>query len=95
MSFTEPGFIREATLLREQVENFDAYPFSIPAIHELRTLKLNPRVTFLVGENGTGKSTVYNVSTAAVPRVSADAAPDVTIAASLCTSVAMRSPTLS
>jgi predicted ATPase len=58
LSFTEPGFIREAVLLREQVEDFDAYPFSIPAIHELRSLKLNPRVTFLVGENGSGKSTL-------------------------------------
>ena len=46
-----------------------------------------------------GRSTIFwrsvPVSTAAVPSVSADAAPDVTIAASLFTSFAMRSPILS
>ena len=46
-----------------------------------------------------GRSTIFcgslPVSTAAVPRVRAEAAPDVTMAASLRTSVAIRSPTLS
>ena len=45
-----------------------------------------------------GSSTIFfwsvPVSTAAVPSVRAEAAPDVTIAASACTSVAIRSPTL-
>ena len=58
MSFDAPGFIREVTLIRDQVADFEAYPFSIPAIRGLHTLKLNPRVTFLVGENGSGKSTL-------------------------------------
>jgi predicted ATPase len=34
------------------------YPFSIPAIHGLHSIALHPRVTFLVGENGVGKSTL-------------------------------------
>jgi len=58
LSFDAPGFIREVTLIRDQVADFEAYPFSIPAIRGLHTLKLNPRVTFLVGENGSGKSTL-------------------------------------
>ena len=45
-----------------------------------------------------GRPTIFcrsvPVRTAAVPSVSADAAPDVTIAASQCSSAAMRSPTL-
>jgi predicted ATPase len=52
------GFIREVTLLRDRIASFDVYPFSIPAVRHLRSLKLNPAVTFLVGENGTGKSTL-------------------------------------
>ena len=34
------------------------YPFSIPAIKNLKRLKLESNVTFFVGENGTGKSTL-------------------------------------
>ena len=34
------------------------YPFNIPAIRNLGRLPLHPLVTFLVGENGTGKSTL-------------------------------------
>ena len=50
--------MRGITLLREQVESFDRYPFAIPAIQQFRTLELHPRVTFFVGENGSGKSTL-------------------------------------
>jgi predicted ATPase len=45
-------------LKRDQVRSFDRYPFSIPAIRDLYTLELHPKVTFLVGENGVGKSTL-------------------------------------
>lgn len=45
-------------LLPERVPSFDEYPYSIPAIRHLRRLPLHPHVTFFVGENGTGKSTL-------------------------------------
>jgi hypothetical protein len=51
-------FLRSVTLLRDRVESFDAYPFSIPAVRHLKTLEFHPKVTFFVGENGTGKSTL-------------------------------------
>lgn len=35
-----------------------SYPFSIPAVQKLESIKFNNPVTFLVGENGTGKSTI-------------------------------------
>ena len=50
-------FIRSVELRREDVPDFDAYPFSIPAVRALDRLELGP-VTFLVGENGSGKSTL-------------------------------------
>jgi predicted ATPase len=36
----------------------DSYPFSIPAVQALGVLEPHPDVTFFVGENGAGKSTV-------------------------------------
>lgn len=36
----------------------DRYPFNIPAIQSLRSLDFTSNVTFFVGENGSGKSTV-------------------------------------
>ena len=51
-------FLREVTLDRRRVPSFTKYPFCLPAIRRLRTLKLHPKVTFLIGENGMGKSTL-------------------------------------
>ncbi|MEX1056288.1 MAG: AAA family ATPase [Natronospirillum sp.] len=51
-------YLREISLKRDQVESFDHYPFSIPAVRELDSLALSPEVTFFVGENGSGKSTL-------------------------------------
>ncbi len=52
------GFIRSLALLRAQVDSFDVYPFSLPAIRHLDALVLHSKVTFFIGENGTGKSTL-------------------------------------
>ncbi len=43
---------------REEVSDFAAYPFAIPAVRFLNELPLDENVTFLIGENGTGKSTL-------------------------------------
>jgi predicted ATPase len=51
-------FVRSVVLKRDEVESFDAYPFSIPAIRKLTELELDAAVTLLAGENGSGKSTV-------------------------------------
>jgi predicted ATPase len=52
------NFLLGLSLRRDEVPSFDAYPFSIPAIHGLRDLRFEHPVTFLVGENGSGKSTL-------------------------------------
>lgn len=51
-------YLRSAELLRERVPDFGNYPFSVPAVRHLETFNFHPKVTFLVGENGTGKSTL-------------------------------------
>jgi predicted ATPase len=59
-------YLRSVTLLRERVESFDVYPFSIPALRDLETLDFDPNVTFLIGENGSGKSTLIEAIAVAV-----------------------------
>ena len=58
MTFETRPFVSEVRLLRERVPSFEEYPFSLPAIKNLRSVELHPRVTFFVGENGSGKSTL-------------------------------------
>ncbi len=57
MKMTSP-FLREISL-KEKPDHLDVYPFSIPSLHE-GALQMNftAPVTFFVGENGSGKSTV-------------------------------------
>ena len=50
--------ILDVTLVREWVRSFDEYPFCIPGVRNLTTLKFHPKVTYFVGENGAGKSTL-------------------------------------
>lgn len=50
--------LKSITLIRERVNEWDKYPFSVPTILNLDELKLWSRVCFFVGENGTGKSTL-------------------------------------
>jgi predicted ATPase len=38
--------------------NFEQFPFCLPIIKALKTIKFPTQVTFFVGENGTGKSTI-------------------------------------
>ncbi|UVI33711.1 AAA family ATPase [Paenibacillus spongiae] len=45
-------------LLRDQVDNFDRYPYSLDAVKNLERLEFHPNVTYIVGENGMGKSTL-------------------------------------
>lgn len=51
-------YIRYIELDRERVPSFSKYPFNLPAIKGLDTLTFHPQVTFIVGENGSGKSTI-------------------------------------
>lgn len=52
------SFIRGIRLKRDQVPSFTDYPFHLPSINKLNELDFHPNVTFFVGENGMGKSTL-------------------------------------
>ena len=58
MGIVQTQFAGRVTLLRDKVESFDVYPFSLPVVRTLDFIDLHPKVTFLVGENGSGKSTL-------------------------------------
>ncbi len=52
-----PRYLQRVRLLPERVSTWDAYPFSVPVIRSF-DLELRSNVTFLIGENGSGKSTI-------------------------------------
>ncbi len=58
IDYKSDPFILHIELLRKDIPSWDHHPFSVPAINSLSQLALHPQVTFFVGENGTGKSTL-------------------------------------
>ncbi|MBX3200073.1 MAG: AAA family ATPase [Labilithrix sp.] len=53
----DPPFLLNVILVSERIDDPDAYPFSLPAVQSLDGLVLSP-VTYFIGENGSGKSTI-------------------------------------
>ena len=53
----ESQYLLEAKLKREGVPTFSEYPFNLNAIRNLQKLRFHPAMTYIVGENGSGKST--------------------------------------
>lgn len=51
-------YIRSIELKSEEISSFNKYPFSIPVIKNIGNLEFHPEVTFIIGENGSGKSTI-------------------------------------
>lgn len=49
--------VKKITFDRDKVESFDKYPFNIEVVKNFEELSFKSPVTFLVGENGIGKST--------------------------------------
>lgn len=50
--------LKKIRLLRDRVNDWESYPFSVPVIRDLEELDLRSRICFFAGENGTGKSTL-------------------------------------
>jgi predicted ATPase len=52
------GFYHNITFRPDAEIDHDEFPFTIPAVRDIPKLNLHPAVTMLVGENGSGKSTI-------------------------------------
>jgi predicted ATPase len=50
-------YLQEIGLKEGSIESFSNYPFNIPEIKMMPVIKFHADVTFIVGENGSGKST--------------------------------------
>ena len=58
-------YLRSVELKRDKIDFFSGYPFCLPIIKNLSNLEFHPKVTFIVGENGSGKSTILEAIAAA------------------------------
>jgi len=58
MAMKPKPYLREVWLDRTNISRFGSYPFNLPAVRSLDNLVLHPDVTFIIGENGCGKSTM-------------------------------------
>jgi predicted ATPase len=52
------GYLRSVELDESSHRDETEFPWCLPAIRKLGVLEFHPRVTYLVGDNGTGKSTL-------------------------------------
>jgi predicted ATPase len=58
MTLAARPYLQHIDIAPDAEIDYESYPYSIPAVRELQLLRFHADVTFLVGENGSGKSTV-------------------------------------
>jgi len=58
MAARKRPYLISASFRPEAELDYETYPFNIPSVRDLPGIQFHPNVTFLVGENGSGKSTV-------------------------------------
>ena len=58
LSRSSEGFVKKVIFNPEFPFDPEVYPFTIPAVLAIPSIDFHPQVTFLVGENGSGKSTI-------------------------------------
>ena len=58
MAIRRKPYLQRISIRPDYEGDLGAYPFDIPAVRNLEKIEFHPNVTFFVGENGSGKSTV-------------------------------------
>lgn len=51
-------YIREVFLKRDKISSYNHFPLNLPVIQNFQNISLHPNVTYVIGENGMGKSTL-------------------------------------
>jgi predicted ATPase len=51
-------FLRRISLKKNKISSYNEFPFNLPVIRKYQELVLHPNVTYVIGENGMGKSTL-------------------------------------
>lgn len=54
----ERPYIRAVKFKSSESLDWASYPYVVPAVNDLESIKFYLQVTFFVGENGSGKSTI-------------------------------------
>ncbi len=52
------AFLKKITFHWNEIKEQNRYPFNVPSLKDTRSLEMEHNVTFFIGENGTGKSTL-------------------------------------
>lgn len=50
-------FFERAEIRRDELDE-DRFPFTVPAVQQLESIRFHPAITLFTGENGSGKSTI-------------------------------------
>lgn len=51
-------YIRSLHLKKDHIKSYSSYPLNLPFVRNLEELAFHPNVTYIIGENGVGKSTL-------------------------------------
>ena len=51
-------YMKRVSLKNENISSFDLFPLNLPVIQHFTELNFHPNITYIIGENGMGKSTL-------------------------------------
>jgi len=65
VNISDSQYLLRIKLLKDKIPSFKHYPFSLNVVQQLEDIEFHPKVTFVIGENGSGKSTILEAIAAA------------------------------